>query len=126
MRQLDPIDQPRHLRLIQEKCGKDRVPISALRQQMKIIRIDNCPNGRSRSGSGSRAGGPQPAATCAGGWRDALLLNLNGTVKPVLANAITALRGAAEWAGVLAYNEFAHFTVLQKPAPWMKPDIELP
>lgn len=126
--QLDPIEQPRHLRLIQEKCGKDRLPISALRQQMKVVRIDSRRGGKGRNGAGARAGGPQPAPAAGGSaaWRDALLLNLNGTVKPVLANAITALRGAPEWADVLAYNEFAHFTVLQKPAPWMNPEVELP
>jgi hypothetical protein len=36
--QLDPIEQPRYLKLIQEKCGKGRLPISALRQQMKVVR----------------------------------------------------------------------------------------
>lgn len=121
VRQLDPIEQPRHLRLIQDKCGKDRVPISALRQQMKVVRIDG------RSGPRGRRSGPQPAPAVKPGaptWRDGLLLNLNGTVKPVLANAITALRTAPEWAGVLAYNEFAHFTVLQKPPPWMKPEAD--
>ena len=45
-------------------------------------------------------------------------------MKPLLANAITALRAAPEWGGVLAYDEFAHVTVLQKPAPWMKPDTD--
>lgn len=128
VRQLDPIEQPRHLRLIQEKCGKDRIPISALRQQMKVIRIDSRRSGKQRGGGGKSSPGPQPASAPEGGvaWRDGLLLNLNGTVKPVLANAITALRGAPEWAGVLAYNEFAHFTVLHKRAPWMKPDAEMP
>jgi predicted P-loop ATPase len=124
VRQLGPIEQPRLLRLIQEKCGKDRIPISALRQQMKVVGIDS----RSRKGQlreTARAPGPQPALAVAAGsasWRDALLLNLNGTVKPALANAITALRCAPEWTGVLAYNEFAHFTLLQSPPPWMKAD----
>jgi predicted P-loop ATPase len=127
VRRLDPVEQPRHLKLIQEKCGKDRVPISALRQQMKVVRIDSR-NGRGRRSTNGRRPSPQTAPAANGEsatWRDGLLLNLNGTVKPVLANAITALRGAPEWAGVLAYNEFAHFTVLQKPAPWMKPDVEV-
>jgi predicted P-loop ATPase len=122
VRQLDPIDQPRHLRTIQEKCGKDRVPLSALKQQMKVVTIDN-----RRRGGGRRAtsGGPQPAPQSgSGAWRNSLLLNLNGTVKPALANAITALRMAPEWAGVLEFNEFAHATVIQKPAPWMKADSE--
>jgi predicted P-loop ATPase/DNA primase len=116
--QLDPIEQPRYLKLIQEKCGKERLPISALRQQMKVVRID------SRAGSKGRRAGAQPLPddNCgAASWRNDLLLNLNGTIKPVLANAITALRGAPEWNGALAYNEFANCTVLRKPAPWMKP-----
>lgn len=120
VKQLDPIEQPRHLKLIQEKCGKDRVPISALRQQMKVVRIDTPRGSRSRH---QAAAATKPGVQS---WRDSLLLNLNGTVKPVLANAITALRGAPEWSGVLAYNEFAHFTVIQKPAPWMTPDTNLP
>ncbi|MEJ5370326.1 MAG: hypothetical protein WHT08_18610, partial [Bryobacteraceae bacterium] len=52
--QLDPIEQPRYLKLIQEKCGKERLPISALRQQMKVVRID------SRAGSKGRRAGAQP------------------------------------------------------------------
>jgi predicted P-loop ATPase/DNA primase len=120
--QLDPIEQPRYLKLIQEKCGKGRLPISALRQQMKVVRIDGA-----RGGKGRRPGA-QPLRAVNGGaasWRDALLLNLNGTVKPVLANAITALRGAPEWSGALAYNEFTNCAVLRKPAPWMKPGADL-
>ena len=120
VQQLGPIEQPRHLRLIQEKCGKDRIPMSALRQQMKVVRID------SRSGpKARRSTGPQAALAVAEAslhWRDSLLLNLNGTVKPALANAIMALRCAPEWTGVLAYNEFAHFTLLQSPPPWIKTD----
>lgn len=121
VRQFDPIEQPHYLKLIQERCGKSRIPISTLRQQMKVVRID-----ARRNQKGGRTGsGAQPAPDDAGAtWRNGLLLNLNGTVKPALANAITALRGAPEWAGVLAYNEFAHFTVLRKPAPWLKPDAE--
>lgn len=120
--QLDPIEQPRYLKLIQDKCGKGRLPISALRQQMKVVRIDTA-----RGGKGRRSGAQPLRAVHPGGasWRNDLLLNLNGTVKPVLANAITALRGAEEWSGALAYNEFANCTVLRKPAPWMKPGVDI-
>ncbi|GIW56259.1 MAG: hypothetical protein KatS3mg082_2663 [Nitrospiraceae bacterium] len=120
--QLDPIEQPRYLKLIQEKCGKSRLPISALRQQMKVVRIDGA-----RGGKGKRAGAQALRAVndSAASWRNDLLLNLNGTVKPVLANAITALRGAQEWSGALAFNEFANCTVLRKPAPWMKPSADV-
>lgn len=51
-------------------------------------------------------------------WRDALLTNQDGNAKALLANAITALRGAPEWDGVLAYNEFSLGTMALKPAPW--------
>ena len=40
--------------------------------------------------------------------------------KPLLANALTALRQAPEWQGVLAYDEFALVTMLMKPPPWRK------
>mgnify|MGYP005852643209 CR=1 FL=1 len=121
--QLDPIEQPRHLKLIQEQCGKGRLPISALRQQMKVVRIDGGRGGKGRRSAAQPLLAVHPEGTS---WRNDLLLNLNSTVKPVLANAITALRGAPEWAGVLAYDEFANSTVMQKPTPWMKADSRLP
>jgi predicted P-loop ATPase len=51
-------------------------------------------------------------------WRHGLIVNQDGGPKPLLANAITALRAAPEWAEVLAYNEFSLGTVAVKPAPW--------
>jgi predicted P-loop ATPase len=120
--QLDPIEQPRYLKLIQAKCGKGQLPMSALRQQMKVVRIDGGRNGKGRGPSALALRAAQAGAVS---WRNDLLLNLNGTVKPVLANAITALRGAQEWSGTLAYNEFANCTALRKPAPWMKPGTEV-
>lgn len=129
VRQVDPIEQPRYLKLIQERCGKDRIPISALRQQMKVVRIDSRKGGKGTRAGGARGSGPQPAAAIDAAlapWREGLLLNLNGTVKPVLANAITALREATEWSGVLRYNEFGHSTVMQQSPPWDAPDREFP
>ena len=117
IRRLDPIDQPRHLKLIQEQCGKDRIQISALRRQMKVVRIDDNHVPRVRPSTAQAAVVPKAIEPS---WRDQLILNLNQTVKPVLANAITALRGAPEWSGVLAYDEFANRTVIQRPAPWMQ------
>ena len=55
-----------------------------------------------------------------------MLLNLNGTVKPILANAITALRGADEWKGALAYDDFALRTVALRAPPWMSADVQAP
>jgi predicted P-loop ATPase len=57
-------------------------------------------------------------------WRYAppgkYLVNKTGDVKAILANAITAIRDAPEFAGVLAYNELSLFIVTREPAPWQK------
>lgn len=47
-----------------------------------------------------------------------LITNKDGDPKALLANAITALRNAPEWNGVLAYDEFAMRTSARKPPPW--------
>jgi len=54
------------------------------------------------------------------GWRAALLMSSKNTPKPLLANALIALRHAPEWDGVLAYDEFALVTMQLKPPPWLK------
>ncbi len=51
-------------------------------------------------------------------WREDLLMNGRGSPRNVLANAITALRRAPEWDGVLAFNEFSIGTVALKLPPW--------
>ena len=55
--------------------------------------------------------GPQiaePVATPAqDDWRAGLICKASGEPKPILANAITALRASPEWCGVLAWNEFS-------------------
>jgi predicted P-loop ATPase len=51
-------------------------------------------------------------------WEGHLIRTDAGAPKPILANAITALRLAPEWSDVLAYNEFNLGTVVLKPAPW--------
>jgi predicted P-loop ATPase len=55
---------------------------------------------------------PQP-------WNAGLLRNRDGKVLPILANAIHALRTAAEWDGVLWHDEFATRTVARRPPPWV-------
>jgi predicted P-loop ATPase len=54
------------------------------------------------------------------GWRTGLLFSRKNTPKPLLANALIALRHAPEWQGVLAYDEFALVTMQRKPPPWLK------
>jgi predicted P-loop ATPase len=53
-------------------------------------------------------------------WRHQLLLTPTKQPKAILANAITALRLAPEWQGVLAYDQFALSTMTLKPPPWLK------
>jgi hypothetical protein len=48
------------------------------------------------------------------GWRAVLLLSRKNAPKPLLANALIALRHAPEWEGVLAYDEFALVTMQLK------------
>ena len=62
----------------------------------------------------------RPAAAFSNEWRKELLLNDEGEPRPVLANAITALRGAPEWQGVLWHDAFATTTVARKPPPWVR------
>ena len=42
---LDPIQQDWHLRLIQTRCGKARMPVTTLRKQLKVVEIAR-PRGR--------------------------------------------------------------------------------
>jgi hypothetical protein len=51
-------------------------------------------------------------------WRANLILTGTGAPKPLLANAITALREAPAWQGVLAYDQFALETVVNDAPPW--------
>jgi predicted P-loop ATPase len=51
-------------------------------------------------------------------WHGALLRTTKGEIRPILANAVTALRSAPEWQGVLAFDEFACQTVALEPSPW--------
>jgi predicted P-loop ATPase len=54
-------------------------------------------------------------------WRARLITTDAGNPRPVLENAIVALRHAPEWRGVLAFDDFAQRIVTRKAAPWGVP-----
>jgi predicted P-loop ATPase len=58
-------------------------------------------------------------------WKSKLILNDNGTPKVLLANAITALRHAPEFRGVLAYNEFSSSVVALNAPPWQSNAVSI-
>jgi predicted P-loop ATPase len=66
----------------------------------------------------------RPAAAFSNEWRKELLLNEDGEPRPVLANAITALRAAPEWQDVLWHDAFATTTVARKAPPWISGSTE--
>lgn len=54
-------------------------------------------------------------------WRDELARSDKGKVLPTFNNALTALRLAPPWRGVIAYNEFALAAEARKETPWGGP-----
>ena len=54
-----------------------------------------------------------------GDWRLDLEVTPTKQPRPLLRNAIIALRAAPEWQGVLAYDEFGLTTMAMKPPPWL-------
>jgi hypothetical protein len=118
---LAPLEQERHLRLVQTRVGKNRAPVVTLRKQLRVVQIDQprggkTGRGRNQAATGDGVSQPKPV-TDPSKWRESLIVNSRGTIRPVLANAITALRWSPEWAGVVARDEFALRTVSQKASP---------
>jgi predicted P-loop ATPase len=51
-------------------------------------------------------------------WKSRLLRTSSGAIKPILANAMTALREAPSWFGAFAYDEFSKQAMLMATPPW--------
>ena len=54
------------------------------------------------------------------GWESKLQLTPTKSPKANLANVLVALRGAQEWDGVIAHDEFALCTMALRAPPWVK------
>ena len=94
---LDPIEQHRHLRLIQTRCGKVRMPVTTLRKQLKVVEIAR----PRRAGGGFGGSRPRGAAAAqpAGQPESAPLRSIqvnNRQLRDVIADA---------WAAIHAINE---------------------
>lgn len=53
-------------------------------------------------------------------WKQLLQTNRDGSIRPILANVIVALRKSKAWSGVLAYDEFHDRIMAVKPPPWAR------
>jgi predicted P-loop ATPase len=51
-------------------------------------------------------------------WRTKLLCSKDGSIKPLLSNAVLLLQHSPEWAGVLRFNEFSLTIETDQPAPF--------
>ena len=86
---LDPIQQDWHLRLIQTRCGKVRMPVATLRKQLKVVEIAR-PRGRSRGFGGAGL----PEAEPGGGPESPSLRSIqvnNRQLRDIIADAWTAI-----------------------------------
>ena len=101
---LDPIEQDRHLRLIQTRCGKVRMPVATLRKQLKVVEI-----ARPRARSGRFGGAGPPKAEPGGGPEQPPLRGIqvnNRQLRDVIADA---------WAAIHAINRTAGPDGAEKP-----------
>jgi predicted P-loop ATPase len=72
---------------------------------------------------------PQPitnSAESATGWKAQLLVGKRGGILGNIANALTALRSAAEWQGVLHFNESSLATVAKARPPFERAPANVP
>src|SRR5262245_47873015 len=53
-------------------------------------------------------------------WHALLLLTSTKSPRPLLANAVIALREAEEWKGALRYDEFSLETKIRRAPPWVE------
>jgi Virulence-associated protein E-like domain len=77
------------------------------------------------------AGGSSPriwerAGPARKGWQSVLIMTEKGNPKPLLVNAVTALRQAPEWQGLVWFNAFRNQAFLRGTTPWSKVPIDVP
>ena len=99
--QLDPIEQDRHLRLVQSQCGKIRMPVATLRKQLKVVEIAR-PRRSARTGAFSSGGRGAAAAAPMDAPEPAPLRSIqvnNRQLRDVIADAWSAIHAINEPSG---------------------------
>jgi len=101
---LAPIEQERHLRLIQARCGRSRLPVSVLRQQLKVVVLD----GKTRRKYERRAGSSHAGGTAAGGKLVFPKIQVNDRqLREIVSDAWNAIHSANQpGAGVYPHAPF--------------------
>ncbi|MCC6363126.1 MAG: hypothetical protein IT165_06345 [Bryobacterales bacterium] len=59
---MGPFERERHLRLIQARCGRSKTPVSILRQQLKVVVLDDNTRRKHRSGKNRNRGSQTESA----------------------------------------------------------------
>ncbi len=113
--------------LLDANCAGNPKVLAARRDLAKAlgkkgadVRILNLPASEKINGPDDYIGGMGDAAMLELFNRVTLASKDGSSNKGLLANALTLLREAPEWANVLAFNEFTLFVTTKKPAPWQK------
>lgn len=113
--------------LMREKWLRDDYRQATIEAALSGVRDHYSPQAKGNSGGGPpkpperEVEGPRTkrsGANTAPDWRTALILNKDGTLKPLLANAITMLRHSPHWQGVMAFNEFSELVEAIQPPPF--------
>jgi predicted P-loop ATPase len=94
-------------------AGEPRIP-SAVRQRA-VSRNGGYARGNNGGGRSARI---SPKHEGADAWLNHLIVSNSGAIKPLLANAIIALRENFSLANILAFDAFAHETIITNTPPW--------
>lgn len=87
-----PIERERHFRLIQTRCGKSRVPVSILRQQVKVVVLDDKTR---RKHGGQRDGATRRNSSTASHPPDLPAIQINDRqLREIVSDAWTAVHCA--------------------------------
>ena len=93
---MTPIERERHLRLIQARCGKSKLPVSILRQQMKVVVFDDKTR-RKHGGRQDGMRGNDPGGSGSGGQSGLPRIRINDRqLREIVSDAWSAVHRANE------------------------------